>query len=129
MNFQVECECGEKIEVGEGAAGIVSDCACGQSIRVPSSADLRRAAGMSASVSPELLLQHALADGRLAADRECVECGTPTDLIEVVVECESACQTGKASPLSYVLPFFFQPASKYGLRRSAPGFQFHFAAS
>src|SRR5437870_2392755 len=54
MDVSITCECGARRTVSDGAAGTRFTCACGRAVSVPSLAELRMRAGLSAvPVSPE----------------------------------------------------------------------------
>jgi hypothetical protein len=96
MDFQVSCECGNKVTVSEGAAGSFVACACGREIRVPSLGELRKQAGMTATKSvPPLVIEHMLSAGELPVSTQCGGCRVETsDTILVTVECEKSWETG-----------------------------------
>jgi hypothetical protein len=76
--------------VREGLAGTRRTCECGRVILVPSLHELRRDIGLTPyEVSPELVVEQLLLQGRLPADRFCVCCAAETDaVLHVHTECE-----------------------------------------
>jgi hypothetical protein len=90
VDFQIDCPCGQRVTVNEGAADGTADCVCGQSIRVPSLKEMRVRAGLPPfNISPELLIENILRSEEIPWDRRCVRCCVRTeDVIEVVTACE-----------------------------------------
>jgi len=55
MNFQLPCECGQRVVISEGMAGTSVRCACGRTVAVPSLGEIRRLA------EPDLDIAHSAA--------------------------------------------------------------------
>jgi hypothetical protein len=106
MQYELDCECGNKILVRETAAGAREQCQCGRTLVAPSLHELRRRAGLpEPGLSPEKVVETLLLAGRLPEDNHCVLCGTITDgVICCTTECERAyVQRGQPSAWAYLL--------------------------
>lgn len=113
MEFQIDCPCGQKVTVNEGAADGMATCVCGRSVPVPALTELRVRAGLSPyHVSPELVIEHLLAAREIPWGQTCVRCGAATEeLAEVVTDCERAWtkEVGTASWPAMVFATLFMP--------------------
>ena len=92
MEYELTCECGNKIRVRETAAGAREECACGRTILVPSLHELRRQAGFDEpKLPPEKVVETLLLAGKLPQEDHCVVCGCATgNFIVCTTECERA---------------------------------------
>ena len=111
MDFHVNCQCGNRITVSEGAAGATIACRCGRAVSIPSLKELRLRAGIAPhNPSPELVIEHQLAAGELPPDNNCIECGVTTaEVVQIVVECERAFRKGGFSWGALLLSAFLLP--------------------
>jgi hypothetical protein len=102
MDYQIACACGRNVDITEGAAGANLPCLCGRTITVPTLEELRIAAGQPPhQPSPELVIEHLLAEGRLPGSQVCTACDANTDeTVLVMVECERS-WTSHASELNW----------------------------
>lgn len=109
MEYSAKCECGHSMTVTSGAAGSKLSCGCGRTVTVPSLSELRSQAGQSAySVSPELVIEHAIRTGEYPIDNRCVECGQDTDQqIVIEVECERVIRKGGGTSFWAILGAVF----------------------
>jgi predicted nucleic acid-binding Zn ribbon protein len=108
MQFQVACECGVNLSVGEGAAGAKLRCDCGRTIAVPALDELRRRAGLpERKVAPDMVVEALLLAGRLPEEDHCVLCGAATsESVTCHTECERAfVDDGRPSWWHYVLGY------------------------
>jgi hypothetical protein len=108
MQYELDCECGNKILVRETAAGAKEQCPCVRTLVVPSLHELRQSAGLpQPGLSPEKVVETLLLAGKLPEDDHCVLCGTATDgLICCTTECERAyVQSGERPWWAYLLGF------------------------
>jgi hypothetical protein len=101
MEVRLDCPCGEHLTVTEASAGATLTCSCGRPISVPSTPALRVAAGLPPyDYSPEQVLEHLLATGRLPGTNVCIHCGFETDrVLDVYTECETQYRTNTGTPL------------------------------
>lgn len=92
MQYELACECGEKMLVRETAAGAKEVCRCGRTLIVPSLHELRSMAGLPGpQLQPEKVIETLLLAGKLPEDRYCVRCRDATDgVICCMTECERA---------------------------------------
>jgi hypothetical protein len=89
MQYQLECECGEKVMVRESAAGATEVCRCGRTLVVPSLHELRRQAGLpEPRLSPEKVVEVLLLARKLPEERHCLLCGDATD---ASISCRTEC--------------------------------------
>ena len=95
MPYQVECQCGQRIEVEAWSAGGTVPCTCGSQVSVPLLSDLRRAAGLDAyPENPARKIERMRAVGELPVGDTCARCDDPTDdVLDLVAECETAWAT------------------------------------
>jgi hypothetical protein len=108
MQYELDCECGNKLTVRETAAGAKELCPCGRTLVVPSLHELRRRAGLPApGLPPEKVVETLLLAGKLPEETYCVLCATPTDrVICCTTECERAyVQCGRHAWWVYLLGF------------------------
>jgi hypothetical protein len=108
MNYELTCECGDKLTVRETAAGATEMCRCGRSIVVPSLHILRRMAGVpEPGLAPELVVETLLLAGKLPQEEGCVLCGVRTEtLIYCKTDCERAyVASGQPRWWAYALGF------------------------
>jgi len=108
MEFQIPCECGVTLTVGEGAAGARLRCDCGRTVIVPALDKLHREAGFPEQrVAPEMAVEALLLAGRLPEEDHCVLCGAETDeSVTCLTECERAfVDDGRPSWWQYVLGY------------------------
>lgn len=92
MQYELQCECGEKLTVRETAAGAKEQCRCGRTLVVPSLHELRRSAGLpEPRLPPEQVVEALLLAGKLPREVHCILCGTATfGLLCCQTECERA---------------------------------------
>jgi hypothetical protein len=112
VDFQIDCSCGQKVTVNEGAADGTANCACGQTIRVPSLKVLRVRVGLPAfHFPPEQMIEAILSSGEIPWGRSCVHCEAETDHVaHVLTECErSSTKEGGLSGTSLALGLLFSP--------------------
>lgn len=89
MPFQIQCRCGEIIEVTSGQADTDVACACGEINRVPLLSNLRRRIGRGSYESNVAdRVSKLVAAGELPTD-ECIQCGVKGGKI---VQCDVACE-------------------------------------
>jgi hypothetical protein len=108
VEYELDCECGQKLVVRETAAGAKERCRCGRVLVVPSLHELRRRAGLPPpGLSPEKVVETLLLAGKLPEERHCVLCATATDgLVCCTTECERAyVQSGRPPWWAYLLGF------------------------
>jgi hypothetical protein len=108
MNFQIPCECGVNLTVGEGAAGARLRCDCGRTVIVPALDKLRRDAGFpEPRIAPEMAVEALLLAGRLPEEDHCVLCGAATaESVSCLTECERAfVDDGRPSWWQYMLGY------------------------
>jgi hypothetical protein len=108
MQFQVPCECGVTLTVGEGAAGARLRCDCGRTVVVPALDKLRREAGFPEQrIAPEMAVEALLLAGKLPEEDHCVLCGAATsESVTCHTECEFAfVDDGRPSWWHYLLAF------------------------
>ena len=88
MIYAVECECGGRVEVAQGAAGTRVACPCGRDV-VPSLSELRRKTGEPAYGDAIRAVQVAVREGRLPEDGACPGCGAAkaSELVVPVIRC------------------------------------------
>jgi hypothetical protein len=97
MRFDLDCECGGKLLVGEGDAGARLHCQCGRTLEVPPLDELRQRAGLPApELMPETVVETLLLAGKLPEEHHCVVCATATDgVIRCTTECDRALVVGR----------------------------------
>jgi hypothetical protein len=108
VDYELTCECGNKIRVRETAAGAREECVCGRTIVVPSLHELRRRAGFDEpKLSPEKTVETLLLAGKLPQEDHCVLCSCATDdFILCTTECERAyVQSGRPPWWVYLLGY------------------------
>lgn len=108
MQYELDCECGNKILVRETAAGAKEQCQCGRILVVPSLHELRHRAGLPIpELPPETVVETLLLAGQLPQEDNCIFCGTATDgFICCTTECERAyIQSGRPGWWVYLLSF------------------------
>lgn len=108
MQYQLDCECGDQVSVGEGAAGSTRECRCGRTLVVPSLDELRRQAGLRPPELPiEKVVETLLLAGKLPEEHTCILCGALTDAsICCTTECERAyVKSGQPPWYVYVLGY------------------------
>ena len=90
MQFTIQCECGESMQVSEGAAGSSRECRCGRTVQVPSSTQLRVLAGLPAQPpNPLADIPLMVAEGALPSLTTCARCNVETaDSAVAIVDCE-----------------------------------------
>ena len=106
VEYELECECGNRITVRETAAGVKELCSCGRTVLVPSLHELRHRAGLpQPGLTPEKVVETLLLAGKLPEDHHCVLCGVVTDgVICCTTECERAyIQSGRPRWWVYLL--------------------------
>jgi hypothetical protein len=105
MQYLVDCECGSYVSVEETDAGTTTLCTCGRTVVIPSLRELRRSAGQTAPVSPELTIESLLLAGELPEETNCVLCGERTDSsVCCKIQCEQALvRSGRPSLWAYLL--------------------------
>lgn len=105
MNFRVDCACGIPVRVTEASAGGSVQCLCGRSVPVPELRELRVRAGLPPyNVSPEVLIEHLLADGELPPDNHCVRCATPTEgRVHARAVCERTFSPRRSKMVAFLL--------------------------
>ena len=98
MNFTITCECGRSHSVHEAHSGLSVDCQCGQTVAIPSLAELRKSVGLpSVPVSPAEHVTSLVDEGTLPPG-ECVDCGSlGADELRLVAICETE-TTHSSSP-------------------------------
>lgn len=89
MEFTVSCSCGRVQTVSEGSAGARIACACGEMVDVPSLAQLRKQAGLSAvEVAVEFQIAR-LVETRELPPPSCIMCGSNSaDQMSFAAICE-----------------------------------------
>lgn len=106
MTLSVQCECGAKVPVSEGAAGSVVECACGQPITVPSLFELRKQAGLR-TASPAIVIENMLAHGELPTLTGCARCnGASDEIVDVTAECEKV-WSNEPGVISWIIGILF----------------------
>jgi hypothetical protein len=105
MQYELDCECGNKILVRETAAGAKEQYQCGRTLVVPSLHELRRRAGLPVpELSPEKVVETLLLAGKLPQEDSCILCGTRTEaFICCTTECEKACVQISSPPWWWIV--------------------------
>jgi hypothetical protein len=114
MEVRIDCPCGEQVIVTDASAGATLTCTCGRPISVPSTPALRVAAGLPPyDYSPEQVIEHLLATGRLPGTNVCIHCGFETDqILEAYTECETQYRSDAGMPVWFtVVTGIFLPLS------------------
>ena len=128
MQYELDCECGNKILVRETAAGAKELCVCGRKLVVPSLHELRQRAGLPLpGLSPEKVVETLLLAGKLPQEDFCVLCGTATEgVICCTTECERAYVQSSEPPWWWVFPDILLSVLPFGWIGQAivsPGFE------
>jgi hypothetical protein len=90
LQFPLDCECGKRLTVTEGAAGSRVKCSCGRTVEVPGLSALRGRAGLPPiRISTSTKIEEMVMTGELPRGTECSRCGATTSgILHVLAVCE-----------------------------------------